>query len=115
MTTDEPEDQAARGSSPAGAPSSPTEADPSGAATHDAPATKRFYGAVKVGERGQIVVPADARADFGITAGDRLLVFGDLESGLWIAPVSILQRTMEGTAAFYQMLAPTIEKDHDDD
>ena len=86
--------------------------DRSGTELPPPPDNKRFYGAVKVGERGQIVVPAEARADFGITGGDRLLVFGDLDSGLWIAPVSVLQRSMEGQAAFFEMLRPMLGGDH---
>jgi AbrB family looped-hinge helix DNA binding protein len=34
------------------------------------------YGTVKVGERGQVVIPADARKEFDIKAGDILLVVG---------------------------------------
>jgi AbrB family looped-hinge helix DNA binding protein len=33
-----------------------------------------LYGAVVVGERGQIVIPADARRDMDIAPGDKLLV-----------------------------------------
>ena len=33
-----------------------------------------FYGAVGVGERGQVVIPAKARADLNIKAGDKLCV-----------------------------------------
>lgn len=33
-----------------------------------------FYGSVTVGERGQIVIPAEARADYDIQPGDKLLV-----------------------------------------
>lgn len=33
-----------------------------------------FYGTATVGERGQIVIPADARNELGFTAGDKLLV-----------------------------------------
>ena len=36
----------------------------------------KFYGATVVGERGQIVIPADARKDMEITPGTRLLVLG---------------------------------------
>ncbi|PKQ32560.1 MAG: hypothetical protein CVT62_00395 [Actinobacteria bacterium HGW-Actinobacteria-2] len=43
---------------------------------------RRFYGAVTVSDRGQIVIPAEARRDLGIAVGDKLLVFGDLEFGL---------------------------------
>lgn len=38
---------------------------------------KVFYGSVKVGERGQIVIPKKARDEYDIEAGDRLIVFGD--------------------------------------
>jgi AbrB family looped-hinge helix DNA binding protein len=37
----------------------------------------RFYGTVKVGERGQIVIPKKAREDYDINAGDSLLVYSD--------------------------------------
>lgn len=33
-----------------------------------------FYGSVTVGERGQVVVPAEARQEMGISPGDKLLV-----------------------------------------
>ena len=35
-----------------------------------------FFGTVKVGERGQIVIPKEARDRFGIKPGDSLVVFG---------------------------------------
>jgi len=40
------------------------------------------FGAAKVGERGQIVIPQDARATFKINSGDLILVFGDIKKGL---------------------------------
>ncbi len=40
------------------------------------------YGSVTVGERGQIVIPAEARADLGINAGDKLLVFSRRGGGM---------------------------------
>ncbi len=66
------------------------------------PEGKRFYGSVTVSERGQIVIPVDARKDFGIKTGDKLLVFGDLERGLGIATLDIMQKTMEGTAELFR-------------
>jgi AbrB family looped-hinge helix DNA binding protein len=33
-----------------------------------------FYGSSTLGDRGQIVIPAEARADFGFQAGDKLLI-----------------------------------------
>lgn len=35
----------------------------------------RVYGAVAVGERGQIVIPAEVRKLYDIKAGDRVIVF----------------------------------------
>ena len=47
-----------------------------------APKGKHFFGAVTVGERGQIVIPKKARELFNIQPGDQLLVLGDEEKGL---------------------------------
>ena len=38
---------------------------------------KCFYGSVKVGKRGQIVIPKKARDEYDIKPGDSLVVFGD--------------------------------------
>ena len=43
---------------------------------------RHVFGTVKVGERGQIVIPKDARALFGIRPGDTLLILGDEKSGI---------------------------------
>jgi AbrB family looped-hinge helix DNA binding protein len=79
----------------------------------DAPEGKRFYGSVTVSERGQIVIPIDARKDFDIKTGDRLLVFGDLERGLGIATLDIMQRTMEGTIDLFREIGPTMKHKED--
>ena len=42
--------------------------------THEA----NFYGSVTVGERGQIVIPVEARQKLEIRAGDKLLIFSGL-------------------------------------
>jgi AbrB family looped-hinge helix DNA binding protein len=44
----------------------------------------RMFGSVKVGERGQIVIPKEAREIFGIKPGDLLLVFGVESRGIAI-------------------------------
>ncbi|MBU2221107.1 MAG: AbrB/MazE/SpoVT family DNA-binding domain-containing protein, partial [Candidatus Omnitrophica bacterium] len=36
----------------------------------------KVYGAVTVGERGQVVIPAQVRKIFKIKSGDKLIVFG---------------------------------------
>ena len=43
---------------------------------------RHVFGTVKVVERGQIVIPKDARALFGIRPGDTLLILGDEKSGI---------------------------------
>lgn len=45
---------------------------------------KHMFGSVKVGERGQIVIPKEAREIFGIKPGDLLLVLGDEARGIAI-------------------------------
>ena len=41
----------------------------------------KFYGSTTVGERGQVVIPAEARRDFQITPATKLLVFGSPHGG----------------------------------
>ena len=42
----------------------------------------RVFGTAKVGDRGQIVIPKEAREFFGIQPGDTLLILGKHETGL---------------------------------
>lgn len=46
------------------------------------PSGKYLFGAVTVGEKGQIVIPVKARRVFGIKPGDRLIFLGDIAQGL---------------------------------
>lgn len=66
---------------------------------------KRFYGAITVSDRGQIVIPADARRDFQIAVGDKLLVLGDLEQGLALIKASVLLEKKSGWLAMLNMNA----------
>ena len=43
---------------------------------------QRVFGTAKVGDRGQIVIPQEAREFFGIEPGDTLLILGKHETGL---------------------------------
>ena len=54
------------------------------------PRGKHFFGTVKVGEKGQIVIPKEARDIFKIETGETLLVFGDEESGLVITKTDVI-------------------------
>ena len=51
---------------------------------------KYIFGVVKVGDRGQIVIPKDAREIYGIKAGDSLLVLGD-KKGMAILKTEVFQ------------------------
>ena len=52
--------------------------------------TKRVFGTAKVGERGQIVIPKEARELFQIRPGDTLLILGEEETGLIISRPELL-------------------------
>ncbi|MEA2045638.1 MAG: AbrB/MazE/SpoVT family DNA-binding domain-containing protein [Euryarchaeota archaeon] len=53
---------------------------------------KHIFGTVKVGERGQIVIPKKAREMFEIEPGDALLVLGDEDRGIAIVKADIMKR-----------------------
>ena len=52
--------------------------------------SRRVYGTAKVGDRGQIVIPKEARELFGIRPGDTLLILGEEDSGLIISRPELL-------------------------
>ena len=47
--------------------------------------TRRVFGTAKVGDRGQIVIPKEARELFGIQPGDTLLIVGESDAGLIVS------------------------------
>ncbi len=46
----------------------------------------RYAWIVKIGEKGQFVIPKEAREMFDLTPGSEILVLGDSEKGLAILP-----------------------------
>lgn len=59
-----------------------------------APAGKYAWTAT-VGEKGQIVIPKQAREVFGISPGDTLLLLGDEKRGIAIPPKGAFASLME--------------------
>ena len=51
----------------------------------------RVFGTAKVGERGQIVIPKEARELFNIQPGDTLLILGEENKGLIVSRPEILR------------------------
>ena len=52
--------------------------------------TRHIFGTAKVGDRGQIVIPKDARELYGIRPGDTLLILGDEENGMIVTKPEVL-------------------------
>ena len=48
------------------------------------------FGTAKVGDRGQIVIPKEARELFHIQPGDTLLILGEKETGLIVSRPEVL-------------------------
>ena len=61
---------------------------------------------VKIGEKGQFVIPKEARELFDLQPGDEILVLGDKERGIAIMPRSQQQ------AFIAQMFAQLEEDEH---
>ena len=51
---------------------------------------KYLFGICKVGEKGQIVIPKDARKIFDIKPGDSLVMFGDEKRGLALVKADVI-------------------------
>lgn len=54
------------------------------------PKGKHLFGTVKIGEKGQIVIPKEARKLFNINPGDSLLILGDEKNGIFISKPDVL-------------------------
>ena len=56
----------------------------------------RFIVSVKVGPKGQITIPVEARKMFDIKEGDTLMVMGDKERGIALLKADLFYTLMEG-------------------
>ncbi|MDO5557752.1 MAG: AbrB/MazE/SpoVT family DNA-binding domain-containing protein [Clostridia bacterium] len=60
----------------------------------------RYVGISKVGEKGQIVIPKEARDMFGIKPGDSIIVLCDKKKGMALVKTDVIEdltgKIMEG-------------------
>ncbi len=82
--------------------------------------TDSFYGTVTVGERGQIVIPAEARRDFGLETGEKLIVIGSPDKNHLVickvdSMMTFLESMLEGLKNIDQKAAPTLDSAEDEE
>ena len=56
---------------------------------------EKFIWTAKVGDKGQIVIPKEARDIFDIKSGDSLILFGDIKKGIAISKYDYYVTFME--------------------
>lgn len=56
---------------------------------------KVIFGIVRISDKGQIVIPKDARDVFGLKPGDSLLVLGDKTKGIALVKTKVIDDVVE--------------------
>ncbi len=70
-----------------------------------------FYGSATVGERGQIVIPAEARHELGINPGDKVLIMRHpMHKGLMVFQLEAVREFMDEFAAGIQRLETRVQQ-----
>ena len=72
--------------------------------------TRIFYGTTTLGEKGQVVIPAEAREALAIKKGEKLLVFGMGHDMLAFSKVSNLKRLVSSLTERLENLRKIVGK-----
>lgn len=71
---------------------------------------RQFYGTTTIGEKGQVVIPAEARVVTKLKKGEKLLVFGMGEDVLIFAKLSNLEQFASVLSTRLKMVQKIIKK-----
>lgn len=71
---------------------------------------KHFYGTANLGEKGQVVIPNDARKALKLSKGDRLLVFGIGDDMVAFVKLSHIEKIVSHLAERLKMIDEIIKK-----
>ena len=70
----------------------------------------QFYGTATIGEKGQVVIPQEARKTMNLQKGDRLLVFGMDEDALVVAKLSHVEKITSHLSKKLNMIRKAAKK-----
>ena len=73
------------------------------------PPTRRVFGTAKVGDRGQIVIPKEARKLFQVEPGDTLLILGDERNGIIVTKPDVIR---DAATQIFENLGSREEDEH---
>jgi AbrB family looped-hinge helix DNA binding protein len=78
-------------------------------------ATPKFYGATTIGERGQVVIPAEARKDLEMVPSSKVLVFGSpTGEGLLIIKAESIAAILTHATKVLKGIEETLKSSSDD-
>lgn len=69
-----------------------------------------FIGTTVVGERGQVVIPKEARNTLKLTAGEKLVVMLHPKCGLILVPVEMMKATLQSISEHFTDLKQVLSK-----
>jgi AbrB family looped-hinge helix DNA binding protein len=71
-----------------------------------------FYGSATLGERGQVVIPAEARAELGLNPGDKVLIMRHpIHRGLQMFKLDAVKEFLDDFATGIAVIESRMEED----